>query len=111
MADFKAYEKELAAAGYTFDGRDVRDSLGASVAGVAAYGQVWFKSDEVEAIVSKPVAKPAAQRKAKPKKEVEELEIVPAVDAAGKPVADDPSTPDVNEAWVVKTVKKAVRKK
>jgi len=29
----------------------------------------------------------------------------------GQLVGDDPSTPDVNEAWVVKTVKKAMKKK
>ena len=28
----------------------------------------------------------------------------------GQLMADDPSTPDVNEAWVVKTVKKVVKK-
>ena len=28
----------------------------------------------------------------------------------GQLVGDDPSTPDVNEAWVVKTVKKVVKK-
>jgi hypothetical protein len=29
----------------------------------------------------------------------------------GQFIADDPSTPDVNEAWVVKTVKKVTKKK
>jgi len=29
----------------------------------------------------------------------------------GQLMADDPSTPDVNEAWVVKTVKKVIKKK
>ena len=28
----------------------------------------------------------------------------------GQLMADDPSTPDVNEAWVVKTVKKVLKK-
>jgi hypothetical protein len=28
----------------------------------------------------------------------------------GQLVGDDPSTPDVNEAWVVKTIKKVVKK-
>ena len=29
----------------------------------------------------------------------------------GQLMADDPSTPDVNEAWVVKTIKKVAKKK
>ena len=36
----------------------------------------------------------------------ETLEVVRARDENGHYIADDPSTPDVNEAWVVKTVKK-----
>lgn len=28
----------------------------------------------------------------------------------GQLVGDDPSTPDVNEAWIVKTIKKVVKK-
>ena len=28
----------------------------------------------------------------------------------GQLVGDDPSTPDVNEAWVVKTIKKVIKK-
>ena len=39
-----------------------------------------------------------------------ELEMVRARDENGHFIADDPSTPDVNEAWVVKTVKKVVKK-
>ena len=108
MTDFKAYDKELKAAGYSFDGRDVRDASGNAVAGVGAYNAVWFKDAAVEAIVSKP----KAQRKAKPiEVEPEELEMVRARNAEGHFIADDPATPDVNEAWIVKTVKKAVKKK
>jgi len=29
----------------------------------------------------------------------------------GQLVGDDPSTPDVNEAWIVKTIKKVTKKK
>jgi hypothetical protein len=36
--------------------------------------------------------------------------MVRARDENGHFIADDPSTPDVNEAWVVKTVKKVVKK-
>lgn len=40
----------------------------------------------------------------------EKLEMVRARDEDGQFIADDPSTPEVNEAWVVKTVKKAMKK-
>lgn len=56
--DFKAQEKALKAAGFTFDGTDVRDRLGNPVAGVAAHGETWCKSDVVEAIMSRPAPKP-----------------------------------------------------
>jgi hypothetical protein len=38
-------------------------------------------------------------------------EVVRARNEDGHFIADDPATPDVNEAWVVKTVKKAVKNK
>ena len=56
--NFKAQEKALKAAGFTFDGTDVRDAMGNAVAGIGAYGAVWCKSDEVEAIMSRPAPKP-----------------------------------------------------
>ena len=43
-------------------------------------------------------------------KEEYELEMVRARDDKGHFIADDPNTPDVNEAWVVKTVKKVIKK-
>ena len=56
--------------------------------------------------------KPAKKAtKAKVVEEPEVLEVVRARDEKGNFVADDPSTPDVNEAWIVKTVKKARKKK
>ena len=42
--------------------------------------------------------------------EKDELEMVRARNDKGHYISDDPST-EVNEAWVVKTVKKAVKKK
>jgi|11_taG_2_1085331.scaffolds.fasta_scaffold09958_2 hypothetical protein len=39
-----------------------------------------------------------------------ELEMVRARDEKGHFIADDPNTPEVNEAWVVKTIKKVVKK-
>jgi hypothetical protein len=51
------------------------------------------------------------KKKSAPKKKVKEVqEIVPAVDAEGNRIEDDPSTP-VNESWAVKTVKKVIKKK
>ncbi len=55
---------------------------------------------------NKPKKKPA-KKKAKVE---EELEMVRARDENGHFIADDPET-EVNEAWVVKTVKKALKKK
>ena len=52
-----------------------------------------------------------AKKKSAPKKKVKEVqEIVPAVDAEGNRIKDDPSTP-VDESWAVKTVKKVIKKK
>ena len=47
--------------------------------------------------------------KKKAKVEETELEMVRARDENGHFIADDPDT-EVNEAWVVKTVKKAMKK-
>lgn len=53
----------------------------------------------------------ASQETKKPVKKVEEkLEMVRARDEDGQFIADDPETPDVNEAWIVKTVKKVKKK-
>lgn len=55
----------------------------------------------------KPKKKAAPKKKAKVK---EELVMERARDEKGHFIADDPDT-EVNEAWVVKTVKKALKKK
>jgi len=47
--------------------------------------------------------------KKKAKVEETELEMVRARDENGHFIADDPDT-EVNEAWIVKTVKKAMKK-
>ena len=65
---------------------------------------------EIKAILGmdKPKKKPAPKKKTK----VEETELVMerARDENGHFIADDPDT-EVNEAWVVKTVKKVLKKK
>ena len=42
--------------------------------------------------------------------EVEEVEMVRARNEKGHYIADDPSTPDVNEAWTTKVVNKITGK-
>lgn len=58
----------------------------------------------------KPKAKPKPKKKAKKEEVVEELTMERARDENGHFIADDPTT-EVNEAWVVKTVKKVLKKK
>lgn len=68
------------------------------------YG-VWESKDPavLEFIASQETKKPV-------KKKEEKLEMVRARDEDGQFIADDPETPDVNEAWIVKTVKKVKKK-
>lgn len=53
---------------------------------------------------------PTPKPKAKKPKVEEKLEMVRARDEDGQFIPDDPETPEVNEAWVVKTVKKVIKK-
>ena len=73
------------------------------------YGQWDSKDPAVLDFIAKNEKKKPAP-KAKPVVE-EKLEMVRARDEDGQFIPDDPSTPDVNEAWVVKTVKKVTKKK
>ena len=76
------------------------------------YGQWDSKEPAVLAFIAeqdKP--KKVTKKKPAPKVKTEEkLVMERARDADGHFVADDPET-EVNEAWVVKTVKKAIKKK
>jgi hypothetical protein len=111
------YEDALAKYGYTVDDYGyVWDADGNQAAGEDNYGNVQSKDPNVTDIcraadTEKTKAKPKARAKAVKKDDTADLEIVRARDENGHFIADDPSTPDVNEAWVVKTVKKAVQKK
>ena len=118
MKYYHKYQEALEAKGYRVDEHGyVWDSMGNQSAGEDNYGNVQSKDPNVNAIcheadiaATKPVKRPAP--KAKKDVVVEDtLEVVRARDENGHFVADDPSTPDVNEAWVVKTVKKAAKKK
>ena len=81
--DFKMYKDELKEQGYdvTVDNQVV-NAYGNIIAGVGAYDSWFIKDDAVQAIMDAP------------KKRVR------ARDDKGRLVGDDPSTPDINEAWV-----------
>jgi len=116
---YHKYQDALEAKGYRVDEHGyVWDDRGNQAAGEDNYGNVQSKDPNVTAICQEAemamtaTPKPRA-KKAKKKEEtevVETLEMVRARDENGHFIADDPSTPDVNEAWVVKTVKKVVKK-
>lgn len=108
---FTDWKNELEGAGYVVTEDVVTTKRGDVLAGKDPYGGYFIMDSRIQEIVSK---KPEAKAKAAPKKKEinkEDLEMVRARDADGQFIADDPSTPDVNEAWVVRTAKKAVRKK
>ena len=126
MAKFyHKYKDALEAKGYRVDEHGyVWDSMGNQSAGEDNYGNVQSKDPNVTAICQEAemalisqatTAAKKAVKKTPTKKEetevVETLEMVRARDENGHFIADDPTTPDVNEAWVVKTVKKVVKKK
>lgn len=79
------------------------------------YGQWQTKDAAVLEFLASAEAKPKAPTKkaaAAPKPAAEpEVELVRARDENGHFVADDPSTPEVNEAWVARIKKKVTKKK
>ena len=118
---YHKYQKALEAKGYRVDEHGyVWDSMGNQSAGEDNYGNVQSKDPNVNAICQEAemglatkakTAVKKAVKKVKQKVGKDDLEIVRARDENGHFIADDPSTPDVNEAWVVKTVKKVIKKK
>jgi len=116
---YHKYKDALEAKGYRVDENGwVRDRMGNQAAGQDRFGNVQSKDPNVTRICQEAemamtaTPKPRA-KKAKKKEEtevVETLEMVRARDENGHFIADDPSTPDVNEAWVVKTIKKVIKK-
>ena len=113
---YHKYQDALEAKGYRVDEHGyVWDSMGNQAAGEDNYGNVQSKDPNVNAICqeaemglatkAKTAVKKAVKKvKAKVEKK-DDLEIVRARDENGHFIADDPSTPDVNEAYVVKTKK------
>lgn len=92
--NFKKYEKELNKAGYTVSGDMVANSRGDVVGQMDPYGEFHY-SDEAMALVICTAMRREQEVPAKvaPKKKKR------ARDEDGHFKADDPSTPDVNEAW------------
>ena len=96
---FSTHRKQLRAAGFAIIDNNVVDENNFIVAGIGPYSDVWSKSEAVDIIMSLPP-------------DEEEVEVlVRARDEKGAFIADDPATPDVNEAWVKKVAKKVARKK
>ena len=119
---FNNKEKELNAAGYTIAGGQVLDASGGPVAGEAAYGDVWYADEHVEAIMAGEVmpslttttagsASNQAMVTVTEETTIVETEVVRARNAKGQLVGDDPSTPDINEAWTTKIKNKVTGKK
>jgi hypothetical protein len=96
---FSTHRKQLRAAGFAIIDNNVVDENNFIVAGIGPYSDVWSKSEAVDIIMSLPP-------------DEEEVEVlVRARDEKGAFIPDDPATPDVNEAWIKKAVKKVSRKK
>ena len=105
---FTDWKNELEGAGYVVTEDVVTTKRGDVLAGKDPYGGYFIMDSRIQEIVSKkPTAKAAPKKKEVAK---EDLEMVRARDEDGQFIADDPDTPDVNEAWVVKTVKKITKK-
>ena len=109
---FTDWKVELEDFGYLVTEDLVTTKRGDVLAGKDPYGGYYVNDSRIQDIVSK---KPSTVKKitAKVKKVVKtdaELEMVRARDENGHFIADDPDT-EVNEAWVVKTVKKVLKKK
>ena len=119
---FNSKEKELNAAGYTIAGGQVLDASGGPVAGEAAYGDGWYADEHVDAIMAGEVmpslttstagsASNQAMVTVTEETTIVETEVVRARNAKGQLVGDDPSTPDINEAWTTKIKKRVTSKK
>jgi len=90
-------------------GQHVEDTNKNIVVGKDADGNYVTDIPEIQKILGE-VKKVRARNKTKAKVEETELVMERARDENGHFIADDPDT-EVNEAWVVKTVKKVFKKK
>lgn len=87
---FKNHKKALEKAGYKVYNDKITSLKGDVVAFIDPYGSLDTKDDQVRAILSE---KPKVRKSTTKKK-------VRARDESGTFIADDPTTPEVNEAWV-----------
>ena len=102
MSIFTDNKSNLEAKGFVVqDDNTVLGPNGQPAAGMDAYGQLWFKEEEIEAICNNEVVEPIVSP------EVIEKVLVRARSNKGHYIKDDPTT-EVNEAWIFK--KKKVRK-
>ena len=102
MSIFTDNKSNLEAKGFVVqDDNTVLGVNGQPAAGMDAYGQLWFKEEEIEAICNNKVVEPIVSP------EVIEKVLVRARSNKGHYIKDDPET-EVNEAWIFK--KKKVRK-
>ena len=93
--NFKKYEKELNKAGYFIHGDMVANSRGDVVGQMDPYGEFHY-SDEAMALI---ICTAMRREQEVPAKVAPKKKKKRARDEDGHFKADDPSTPDVNEAW------------
>ena len=96
MSIFKDNKSNLEAKGFVVqDDNTVLGANGQPAAGMDAYGQMWFKEEEIEAICNNEVVEPIVSPEV-----IEEI-LVRARSNKGHYIKDDPTT-EVNEAWTTK---------
>ena len=96
MSIFKDNKSSLEAKGFVVqDDNTVLGANGQPAAGMDAYGQMWFKEEEIEAICNNEVVEPIVSPEV-----IEEI-LVRARNNKGHYIKDDPTT-EVNEAWTTK---------
>jgi len=100
MSYFKKYEKALKAAGYRLNGKGVYDARGNCAAMEDRFGTAYINDVRIKNIITAEESKVLNKVKKTVKKAVKpKLKKVRARNADGTLRGDDPSTPDVNEAW------------
>ena len=96
MSIFTDNKSNLEAKGFVVqDDNTVLGANGQPAAGMDAYGQMWFKEEEIEAICNNEVVEPIVSPEV-----IEEI-LVRARNNKGHYIKDDPTT-EVNEAWTTK---------
>jgi len=104
--DFTTHKTKLEALGYVVEPNIITTTRGDVMAAIDPYGEVSCKYEDIKVILNTTVEEPKIKEETK-----EEIELVRARNEKGQLVADDPTTPDVNEAWVAKPKKKTSKKK